>query len=48
MQKYLNHWGFGVVAALYEVAHAHGSTPARLALAWLGQRLSQDKGESSN
>jgi aryl-alcohol dehydrogenase-like predicted oxidoreductase len=28
-------WGFGVVAALDEVAKAHGSTPARVALAWL-------------
>jgi aryl-alcohol dehydrogenase-like predicted oxidoreductase len=35
VQKYLNPWGFGVVAALDEVAHAHGSTPARVALAWL-------------
>jgi aryl-alcohol dehydrogenase-like predicted oxidoreductase len=35
VQKYLNEHGFGVVAALDEVAHAHGSTPARVALAWL-------------
>jgi aryl-alcohol dehydrogenase-like predicted oxidoreductase len=35
VQKYLNDWGFAVVAALDEVAHAHGSTPARVALAWL-------------
>ncbi|MGA2170326.1 MAG: aldo/keto reductase [Terracidiphilus sp.] len=35
VQKYLNPWGFGVVAALDEVANAHGSTPARVALAWL-------------
>lgn len=35
VQKYLNQRGFGVVAALDEVAHAHGSTPARAALAWL-------------
>jgi aryl-alcohol dehydrogenase-like predicted oxidoreductase len=35
VQKYLNQRGFGVVAALDEVAHAHGSTPARVALAWL-------------
>jgi aryl-alcohol dehydrogenase-like predicted oxidoreductase len=35
VQKYLNDWGFGVVAALDEVAHAIGSTPARVALAWL-------------
>jgi aryl-alcohol dehydrogenase-like predicted oxidoreductase len=35
VQKYLNDWGFGVVAALDEVANAKGSTPARVALAWL-------------
>jgi len=35
VQKYLNDWGFGVVAALDEVAHATGSTPARVALAWM-------------
>jgi aryl-alcohol dehydrogenase-like predicted oxidoreductase len=35
VQKYLNDWGFGVVAALDEVANAQGSTPARVALAWL-------------
>ncbi len=35
VQKYLNQRGFGVVTALDEVAHAHGSTPARVALAWL-------------
>ena len=35
MQKYLNDRGFAVVAALDEVANAHGSTPARVALAWL-------------
>jgi aryl-alcohol dehydrogenase-like predicted oxidoreductase len=34
-KKYLNDWGFAVVAALNEVAHAHGSTAARVALAWL-------------
>jgi aryl-alcohol dehydrogenase-like predicted oxidoreductase len=33
--KYLNDWGFGVIAALDEVAKAHQSTPARVALAWL-------------
>ncbi len=33
--KYLNERGFAVVAALNEVAHARGSTPARVALAWL-------------
>jgi aryl-alcohol dehydrogenase-like predicted oxidoreductase len=35
VQKYLNDWGFAVVAALDEVANAHSSTPARVALAWL-------------
>jgi aryl-alcohol dehydrogenase-like predicted oxidoreductase len=35
VKKYLNDWGFGVVAALDEVANAKGSTPARVALAWL-------------
>jgi len=35
VQKYLNDWGFGVIAALNEVANATGSTPARVALAWL-------------
>jgi aryl-alcohol dehydrogenase-like predicted oxidoreductase len=35
VQKYLNEWGFGVVAALDEIAQAKGSTPARVALAWL-------------
>jgi aryl-alcohol dehydrogenase-like predicted oxidoreductase len=35
VQKYLNERGFGVVAALDDVAHAHGSTSARVALAWL-------------
>jgi len=35
VQKYLNDWGSAVVAALDEVANAHGSTPARVALAWL-------------
>jgi aryl-alcohol dehydrogenase-like predicted oxidoreductase len=35
VQKYLNDWGFGVVAALEEVARETASTPARVALAWL-------------
>lgn len=35
VKKYLNDWGFGIVAALDEVAEAHSSTPARVALAWL-------------
>jgi aryl-alcohol dehydrogenase-like predicted oxidoreductase len=33
--KYLNDWGFSVVAAVEAVARAHNSTPARVALAWL-------------
>jgi aryl-alcohol dehydrogenase-like predicted oxidoreductase len=33
--KYLTDWGFGVIAALDEVAKAYQSTPARVALAWL-------------
>ncbi len=33
--KYLNPRGFAVVAALEEVASAHNSTPASVALAWL-------------
>jgi aryl-alcohol dehydrogenase-like predicted oxidoreductase len=35
VQKYMNDWGFGVIAALNEVASATDSTPARVALAWL-------------
>jgi len=35
VQKYLNARGFGVLAALDEVAHALGSKTARVALAWL-------------
>jgi aryl-alcohol dehydrogenase-like predicted oxidoreductase len=35
VEKYLNDWGFSVIAALEEVAHATASTPARVALAWL-------------
>jgi aryl-alcohol dehydrogenase-like predicted oxidoreductase len=35
VQKYLNDRGFAVVTALDEVANAQGSTPARVALAWL-------------
>jgi len=35
VQKYLNDWGFAVVAALDKVALDHGSTPGRVALAWL-------------
>jgi aryl-alcohol dehydrogenase-like predicted oxidoreductase len=33
--KYLNDWGWSVLSALDEVASAHQSTPARVALAWL-------------
>lgn len=35
VQKYMNDSGFGVIAALNEVANVKGSTPARVALAWL-------------
>jgi aryl-alcohol dehydrogenase-like predicted oxidoreductase len=35
VQKYMNDWGFGVIAVLNEIANAKGSTPARVALAWL-------------
>jgi aryl-alcohol dehydrogenase-like predicted oxidoreductase len=35
VKKYMNDWGFSVVAALDEVAKATQSTPARVALAWL-------------
>ncbi len=35
VQKYMNDWGFSVIAALNEVAAAHNSTSARVALAWL-------------
>jgi aryl-alcohol dehydrogenase-like predicted oxidoreductase len=35
VQKYMNDWGFGVIAALNEVATAKQSTAARVALAWL-------------
>ena len=33
--KYLNDWGWSVLDTLDEVAKAHHSTPARVALAWL-------------
>lgn len=33
-QKYMNPRGFRVLAAVDEVAKAHGATPARVALAW--------------
>jgi aryl-alcohol dehydrogenase-like predicted oxidoreductase len=35
VQRYLNDWGFGVVAALEEVARHYNATPAQVALAWL-------------
>ena len=35
VQKYMNDWGYGVLDALHEVANAKGSTPVRVALAWL-------------
>jgi len=33
--KYMNDWGFGLIAALEEVAQFEGSTMASVALAWL-------------
>ncbi|MBT2119368.1 aldo/keto reductase [Dyella sp. LX-66] len=35
VQKFLNPRGFGVLAALDDVAKAHGATPSQVALAWL-------------
>jgi aryl-alcohol dehydrogenase-like predicted oxidoreductase len=35
VSKFLNDWGWGVLRALDEIAEAHHSTPARVALAWL-------------
>ena len=35
VSKYLNDWGWGVLAVLDEVAKDHHSTPGRVALAWL-------------
>ncbi|HWG20342.1 MAG TPA: aldo/keto reductase [Terracidiphilus sp.] len=35
VKKYFNDHGFAVVDALVEIANAHKSTPARVALAWL-------------
>jgi aryl-alcohol dehydrogenase-like predicted oxidoreductase len=35
VEKYLNDRGFAVVTALDDVAKRHGSTPGRVALAWL-------------
>src|SRR5271168_3286717 len=35
VSKFLNDWGWSVLHALDEVAEAHHSTPARVALAWL-------------
>jgi aryl-alcohol dehydrogenase-like predicted oxidoreductase len=35
VSKFLNDWGWSVLHALDEVAKAHHSTPARVALAWL-------------
>ena len=37
-RKYLNERGFGILKALDEVAGRLGSTPARVALAWLAAR----------
>jgi aryl-alcohol dehydrogenase-like predicted oxidoreductase len=38
VKKYLNEKGFGILAALDGVAKDHGSTPGRVALAWLMAR----------
>jgi len=35
VSKFLNDWGWSLLHALDEVAEAHHSTPARVALAWL-------------
>jgi aryl-alcohol dehydrogenase-like predicted oxidoreductase len=35
VKKYMNDWGFSVVAALDEIAKAAGSSPARVTLTWL-------------
>jgi aryl-alcohol dehydrogenase-like predicted oxidoreductase len=38
VKKYLNERGFRILAALDQVAGAHGSTPGKVALAWLMAR----------
>jgi aryl-alcohol dehydrogenase (NADP+) len=38
VKRYLTEAGFGVVAALEEIARAHDTTPAAVALAWLRSR----------
>jgi Aldo/keto reductase family len=40
VKKYLNERGFGILGALDQVAKTHGSTPTRVALAWLLAKLS--------
>jgi aryl-alcohol dehydrogenase-like predicted oxidoreductase len=35
VKKYLNERGFRILGALDQVAKGHGSTPTRVALAWL-------------
>lgn len=40
VEQYLNDKGFGVIAALDEVAEKHGATPAQAAIAWLIARPS--------
>ncbi|HEY9231816.1 MAG TPA: aldo/keto reductase, partial [Blastocatellia bacterium] len=40
VKSYLNERGFRILRALDEVAEAYGSTPARVALAWLIARPS--------
>ena len=40
VEKYLNDYGFGVVAALDEVAKRHNAKPVQIAMAWLMARPS--------
>ena len=40
VQKYLNDYGFGVIAALDEVAKKHNAKPVQIAMAWLIARPS--------
>ena len=39
VEKYLNPWGFGVLATLDSVAGRHNATQAQVALAWLMTRI---------
>jgi aryl-alcohol dehydrogenase-like predicted oxidoreductase len=40
VKKYLNERGFRILGALDQVAKNHGSTPTRVALAWLAAQPS--------